>query len=128
MRPDGRDGSPGRVASLQMVAVAAGRGAEPERGADGVTRASRARRLVTGAMYGGGGLGLAGAGLVAVLRGEARSARRRVEARVARGDSLGKISRKFDCDMKQLAKANGLKAPGYSVRPGQEIKLQGCKK
>ena len=24
---------------------------------------------------------------------------------MARGDSLGKISRKFDCDMKQLAKA-----------------------
>ena len=48
--------------------------------------------------------------------------------RVARGDNLGGISRKFDCDMKQLAKANGLKAPGYSVRPRQEIKLQGCKK
>ena len=48
--------------------------------------------------------------------------------RVARGDNLGRISRKFDCDMKQLAKANGLKAPGYSVRPGQEIKLQGCRK
>jgi lysophospholipase L1-like esterase len=37
-------------------------------------------------MYGGGGLGLAGAMLVAVLRGEARSARRRVEARVSRAD------------------------------------------
>jgi lysophospholipase L1-like esterase len=37
-------------------------------------------------MYGGGGLGLAGAALVTVLRGEARSARRRVEARVAQAD------------------------------------------
>jgi lysophospholipase L1-like esterase len=51
-----------------------------------VTRASRARRLVTGAMYGGGGLGLAGATLVALLRGEARSARRRVESRASRAD------------------------------------------
>ncbi len=50
------------------------------------------------------------------------------EYRVARGDTLGKISRKFDCELKPLASANGLKAPGYSVRPGQEIKLEGCRK
>ncbi len=50
------------------------------------------------------------------------------EYRVARGDNLGKIARKFQCDLKDLARANGLKAPGYSVRQGQEIKLQGCKK
>jgi lysophospholipase L1-like esterase len=37
-------------------------------------------------MYGGGGLGLAGAALVTLLREEARSARRRVEARVAEAD------------------------------------------
>jgi lysophospholipase L1-like esterase len=37
-------------------------------------------------MYGGGGLGLAGAALVTLLREEARSARRRVEARVAQAD------------------------------------------
>lgn len=60
---------------------------ETHEGEDGgVTRASRARRLATGAMYGGGGLGLAGAGLVTLLREQARSARRRVEARVARAD------------------------------------------
>ena len=40
-----------------------------------------ARRLATGAAYGGGGVGLAGAALVALLREEARSARRRVDAR-----------------------------------------------
>ncbi|MCW2678406.1 MAG: Lysophospholipase L1-like esterase [Modestobacter sp.] len=51
-----------------------------------MTRASRARRLATGAVYGGGGLGIAGAALVTVLREEARSARRRVEARVAKAD------------------------------------------
>jgi membrane-bound lytic murein transglycosylase D len=48
--------------------------------------------------------------------------------RVARGDNLGRIARKFQCDLKDLARANGLKAPGYSVKPGQEIKLQGCRK
>ena len=44
-------------------------------------RASTARRLATGAAYGGGGVGLAGAALVALLREEARAARRRVDAR-----------------------------------------------
>ncbi len=31
------------------------------------------------------------------------------------------VSRKFQCDLKGLARANGLKAPGYSVRQGQEM-------
>ncbi|MCW2696906.1 MAG: Lysophospholipase L1-like esterase [Modestobacter sp.] len=51
-----------------------------------MTRASRARRLVTGAMYGGGGLGIAGAGLVGLLRHEARVARRTIEVRRAPAD------------------------------------------
>lgn len=51
-----------------------------------MTRAATARRLATGAAYGGGGLSLLGAGLVALLREEARSARRRVEARTSKGD------------------------------------------
>lgn len=51
-----------------------------------MTRASRARRLATGAVYGGGGVGLAGAGLVALLRQEARLARNRVSSRTAKGD------------------------------------------
>ncbi|MFC7575785.1 hypothetical protein ACFQX8_27750 [Klenkia terrae] len=51
-----------------------------------MTRASRARRLATGAVYGGGGVGLAGAGLVALLRQEARLARNRVSSRAAKGD------------------------------------------
>jgi lysophospholipase L1-like esterase len=51
-----------------------------------VTRASRARRLATGAVYGGGGVGLAGAALVTLLRTEARTARRRVSARTAKAD------------------------------------------
>ena len=46
-----------------------------------MTRAGTARRLLAGAAFGSGGLGLAGAGFLALLRQEARAARRRVEAR-----------------------------------------------
>src|SRR4051794_10218301 len=56
------------------------------RGRGRVTRASRARRLATGAVYGGGGVGLAGAALVTLLREEARAARRRVTAQGGQGD------------------------------------------
>ena len=51
-----------------------------------VTRAGRARRIAAAAAYGGGGVGAAGAGLLALLRLEARSARRRVESRTSRED------------------------------------------
>jgi peptidoglycan lytic transglycosylase D len=67
-----------------------------------------------------------------IATGEPKPAKPKVEQvrdyRVARGDTLGKISQKFRCEVKELACANGLRAPGYSVRPGQEIKLQGCRK
>ena len=53
---------------------------------DDVTRASTARRLAAGAAYSGGSAGLAGAALLALLREQARSARRKVEARVAKED------------------------------------------
>ena len=46
-----------------------------------MTRASTARRLASGAAYGGGGVGLLGALVYALLREEARAARRRVDAR-----------------------------------------------
>jgi membrane-bound lytic murein transglycosylase D len=36
------------------------------------------------------------------------------------------IARRYSCDLGDLAKANGLKAPRYSVRLGQRLKLQGC--
>jgi lysophospholipase L1-like esterase len=51
-----------------------------------VTRASRAKRLATAAVYGGGGVGLAGAALVTLLREEARAARRRVVAQRTQAD------------------------------------------
>ncbi|MGY2064480.1 SGNH/GDSL hydrolase family protein [Blastococcus sp. SYSU DS0619] len=51
-----------------------------------MTRTDTARRLATGAAYGGGGVGIAGAALVALLREEARSARRKVESRTHKSD------------------------------------------
>ncbi|MGY1820400.1 SGNH/GDSL hydrolase family protein [Geodermatophilus sp. SYSU D00079] len=51
-----------------------------------MTRAGTAWRLATGAAYGGGGVGLVGAAMVALLRAQARSARRRVESRTTKGD------------------------------------------
>ncbi len=47
---------------------------------------------------------------------------------VAQGDSLGRISRRFDCNLRQLANANGLRAPSYAIRPGQSLELESCKK
>lgn len=48
--------------------------------------------------------------------------------KVKKGDTLGRIADRHDCSLKQLAKANGLRAPGYVVKPGQSIKLEGCGK
>ena len=46
---------------------------------------------------------------------------------VKRGDNLGAIARKYSCDMPQLARANGLRAPAYALKPGQKLKLEGCR-
>ncbi len=46
--------------------------------------------------------------------------------KIQRGDTLTDVARKFSCDTRELAKANGLKAPRYAVKPGQRIKLGGC--
>ena len=51
-----------------------------------MTRARIARRLAAGAAVSGGGLGLLGAALYALLAEEARAARRKVEARTAKDD------------------------------------------
>ena len=47
--------------------------------------------------------------------------------KVQRGDSLVAIARRFGCDLRDVAKANKLKAPKYAIRPGQSLKLEGCK-
>ncbi|KAF1015898.1 MAG: Membrane-bound lytic murein transglycosylase D [Stenotrophomonas maltophilia] len=56
---------------------------------------------------------------------KARAAR---SYKVGKGETLGRIAAKFQCDVPALARANGLKAPGYSLRQGQTLKLQGCDK
>jgi membrane-bound lytic murein transglycosylase D len=56
-------------------------------------------------------------------RPKARQAR---SYKVAKGDTLGRIAQKYQCDLKDLAKANRLKAPAYALKPGQSLKLEGC--
>ncbi len=55
-------------------------------------------------------------------------AKRARDYRVAKSDTLGRISQRFQCDLKKLARANNLKAPAYTVRPGQELTLESCRK
>jgi len=65
-----------------------------------VTRTATARRLAAATAYGGGSVALGGAALVALLREEARAARRNIEARTSKGDPpsgdgiYGQLSRK----------------------------------
>ncbi|MGV8923141.1 MAG: transglycosylase SLT domain-containing protein [Thermomonas sp.] len=47
--------------------------------------------------------------------------------KVQRGDTLSSIARNQGCEIRDLAKANKLKAPKYSIRPGQSLSMQGCK-
>lgn len=46
--------------------------------------------------------------------------------KVARGDTLGGIANRFQCELPALARANGLRAPAYALKPGQSLKLEGC--
>ena len=46
---------------------------------------------------------------------------------VQRGETLSSIARKFQCSTQSLARANGIKAPRYNIRPGQALKLEGCR-
>ena len=55
-----------------------------------------------------------------------KQARAPRQHRVARGETLMSIARRYDCELAELAKANKLKAPRYAVRLGQQLKLQGC--
>ena len=47
--------------------------------------------------------------------------------KVQRGETLSSIARKFGCELRDVAKVNKLKAPKYAIRPGQSLKLEGCK-
>lgn len=46
--------------------------------------------------------------------------------RVARGETLGRIAQRYGCQLGALARANGLRGPAYTVRQGQQLKLEGC--
>jgi membrane-bound lytic murein transglycosylase D len=46
---------------------------------------------------------------------------------VRRGETLTRIAQQYRCDMHALARKNGIKPPRYMVRPGQKLKLEGCK-
>ena len=48
--------------------------------------------------------------------------------KVARGDTLGRIASRFQCEVPALARANGLRAPAYALKPGQTLKLEGCRR
>ncbi|NUS39678.1 MAG: transglycosylase SLT domain-containing protein [Lysobacter sp.] len=45
---------------------------------------------------------------------------------VRRGETLTSIAEKFECDMRELARDNGLKGPRYAIHPGQRLKLAIC--
>ncbi|CAD7383231.1 transglycosylase SLT domain-containing protein [Xanthomonas arboricola] len=62
-------------------------------------------------------------GQPAIAKPKAKQAR---SYTIARGDTLGRVAQKYQCEIKELAKANGLKAPSYALKPGQSIKLAGC--
>lgn len=46
---------------------------------------------------------------------------------VQRGETLYSIAGKFQCDVATLASANDIRGPRYAIRPGQVLKLEGCK-
>lgn len=48
------------------------------------------------------------------------------EYRVRSGDTLAGIARDNNCQVAELAQVNRLKAPAYSLRTGQRLKLKGC--
>lgn len=48
--------------------------------------------------------------------------------RVKGGETLTAIARRFQCDLGDLAKDNGIKAPRYGIRPGQRLQLDSCRR
>src|SRR5690606_21021760 len=47
--------------------------------------------------------------------------------RVASGETLNAIARRYSCEVRALAAANGIKPPRYALRAGQTLKLEGCR-
>ena len=76
----------------------------------------------------GGGVGTTGVSMpqASVAKASRAKPAKPTSYTVKRGETLTAIAQKFQCDMGDLAKANKLKAPRYSIRPGQKLKLNGC--
>ena len=66
----------------------------------------------------------------AVARAEAKPAKGKPRTprhySVRKGETLGSIADRFDCDLRELARDNALKAPRYALHPGQRLKLATC--
>ena len=99
----------------------------------GGARAELARALVVAdvntALLRDSPAGSVAVGEVVPLPAQAAAPKPRAKARqyrVAKGDTLGRIAQRNGCEVKALARANGLKAPAYNVRVGQQLKLEGC--
>jgi len=45
---------------------------------------------------------------------------------VREGETLGAIARRHRCNLRTLAAANNIRAPGYLLRIGQRLRLEGC--
>lgn len=45
---------------------------------------------------------------------------------VKTGDSLHAIARRHGCSVTDIARANGIRAPKYLIKPGQRLQLPGC--
>jgi membrane-bound lytic murein transglycosylase D len=76
------------------------------------------------ALASGGTAVVAAAAPAKPAKAEKRAATR--DHRVRGGETLTAIAQRYECDLKDLAKANGIKAPRYSIRPGQKLSLAGC--
>ena len=69
-----------------------------------------------------------GQGAVATTVATGRPAPVRVrEHRVRRGETLTSIAREYQCDTGRLAEANGISGPRFAIKPGQKLKLDGCR-
>ncbi|WP_395683728.1 transglycosylase SLT domain-containing protein [Dokdonella sp.] len=70
---------------------------------------------------------------VALAQGVARStpsnAKKDRSYVVRRGDTLAAIARKHgSCSVREIAVANGLRAPHYAIKPGQTLKVPTCRR
>ncbi len=64
---------------------------------------------------------------VALARGAVPAAKSKDRSvTVRKGDTLTAIAGRSGCSVKQIAAANGLRAPRYAIKPGQVLTLSGC--